>query len=406
MGKNLVICCDGTNNQFGSNNTNVVKLVQALDRNPAKQVVYYDPGVGTMPEPGFVTPIGKWISKVFGLGFGAGLSGKIAEAYTFLMDQYQPGDRIYMYGFSRGAYTVRALAGVLNQFGLLPPGAYNLIPYALRYSKAINQLDNASPDSADLYWNVCAGFKEAFSRINVMGGKATRRVPIHFLGLWDTVSSVGWVWEPVHFPYTTNNPSVEIIRHAISLDEHRAFFRQNRWTINGQPSQDALEVWFPGVHCDVGGGYAENDFDYRGGLWRAPFLWMIRESVKAGLVIRNSKVREILKRTPCRLPVWAGQQHESLDWRWWLAEFLPKMRMNKQSGTKLPHLNLFRHRTVSEGTLLHRSVLRRIRKKDLNYAPPNLSREFLEKVRALKNIPETLPYQYEMETAELVSVCK
>ena len=144
MARNLVIGCDGTNNQFGTENTNVVRLIQVLDRDPAKQRVYYDPGVGTMPEPGFVTPVGKWVSKVFGLAFGAGLAGKIGAAYKFLMDHYEPGDRIFLYGFSRGAYTVRALAGALHQFGLLPAGSDNLIPYVLRYSKAIQQLDGAS----------------------------------------------------------------------------------------------------------------------------------------------------------------------------------------------------------------------------------------------------------------------
>ena len=89
MSKNLVVCCDGTNNQFGSCNTNVVRLVQVLDRDPARQLIYYDPGVGTMPEPGFWSPVGKWFSKVFGLAFGAGLEGKVGRAYMFLMRHYE-----------------------------------------------------------------------------------------------------------------------------------------------------------------------------------------------------------------------------------------------------------------------------------------------------------------------------
>src|SRR5438270_6716114 len=118
MGKNIVICCDGTNNEFGSNNTNVVRLVQVLNRSPKEQIIYYDPGVGTFPEPGFVTRIGKWFSEIMGLAFGVGLTRKIGEAYSFLMDQYEAGDTIFLFGFSRGAYTARALAGVLFQFGL------------------------------------------------------------------------------------------------------------------------------------------------------------------------------------------------------------------------------------------------------------------------------------------------
>ena len=77
-------------------------------------------------------------------------------------------------------------------------------------------------------------------------------VPIHFLGLWDTVSSVGWAWAPEHFQFTMNNPGVEIVRHAVALDERRVYFVQNLWGINSPTNID--QVWFPGVHCDVGGG--------------------------------------------------------------------------------------------------------------------------------------------------------
>ena len=389
MAKNLIICCDGTNNQFGTNNTNVVRLVQVLNRDPQKQLVYYDPGVGTMPEPGFVTPIGKQISKVFGLAFGAGLSDKIGEAYKFLMDHYEPGDNVYMFGFSRGSYTVRALAGMLYQFGLLPAGSDNLIPYVLKYYKAINHLDGASQDQKNQYWTVSDNFRETFARINYLHERSTRIVRIRFLGLWDTVSSVGWVWEPVHFPYTASNPSIDIVRHAISLDEHRAFFRQNRWFKKPPESpQNVWEVWFPGVHCDVGGGYPESE----GGLWRTPFLWMLIESKKAGLLIRSSKVRELLKKTPVPLPPWANQQHESLDWKWWLAEFFPKTRKCPNCRIPWPYINFFRHRSVQEGAELHRSVLRRLRRPGLNYQPPNLSPEFCAHVKSLSAVPSTLPY--------------
>src|SRR4029077_13362949 len=121
MPKNIVICCDGTNNEFGRVNTNVVRLFQSLDlSDPEKQIGYYDPGVGTIAEPGAFSKLDKWLSRVFGLAFGRGLVGKVEGAYTFLMSRYEPGDRIYLFGFSRGAYTVRALAGVLHLLGLLP----------------------------------------------------------------------------------------------------------------------------------------------------------------------------------------------------------------------------------------------------------------------------------------------
>jgi Uncharacterized conserved protein len=98
MPKNIVICFDGTNNKFGSQNTNVVRLVQMLDRNPLTQRLYYDPGVGTLPEPGVWSGIGKRVSEIYGLAFGRGFSWKVQEAYSYLMDFWEPGDQVLVFG--------------------------------------------------------------------------------------------------------------------------------------------------------------------------------------------------------------------------------------------------------------------------------------------------------------------
>lgn len=104
MTRNLVICCDGTNNQFGVCNTNVVRLVQTLeDRPPGSQLVYYDPGIGTLPEPGFVTRAGQWIELHLDLMFATGLASKVERAYSYLADVWEPGDQVFLFGFSRGA---------------------------------------------------------------------------------------------------------------------------------------------------------------------------------------------------------------------------------------------------------------------------------------------------------------
>src|SRR6266404_1134644 len=120
--RNIVLCCDGTSNEFGRKNTNVVRLLQCLQRDTDKQFIYYDPGVGTLPEPNRVTRIGKFYSTVAGLAFGAGLTTDVMEGYCFLMEQWEPGDRVFIFGFSRGAYTARVLAGLLHTFGLMPRG--------------------------------------------------------------------------------------------------------------------------------------------------------------------------------------------------------------------------------------------------------------------------------------------
>ena len=392
MPKNIVICCDGTNNQFGSNNTNVVRLVQVLNRNPKVQSIYYDPGVGTFPEPGFVTRVGKGVSEVMGLAFGLGLTRKIGDAYSFLMDHYEAGDNIYIFGFSRGAYTARALGGVIFQFGLLPAGSYNLVPYLLRLSKTINRLGASDSAASKKYWNITRGFRAAFARTAPEAAAKVEYVRVHFLGVWDTVSSVGWVWDPTHFPYTAHNPSVEIVRHAVAIDERRWFFRQNLWHAPQDPSrQNIKERWFPGVHCDIGGGYAEDEPKDQGGLWQTAFIWMLIEAHKAGLLIDTRKVRRVLHKTRIKRPAWANQKHESLTWKWWLAEFFPKLLWIR-AGVYRPRIGFFRPRTIPEGALLHRSALRRIRRPQLQYRPKNLSPEFQALVKALPKVPETLPY--------------
>jgi len=378
MSRNLVICCDGTNNQFGPENTNVVRLVQELERDPSKQHVYYDPGVGTLPEPGVWTWLGKKLSDLWGLAFGAGISWKVGEAYSFLMDYWEPGDKVFLFGFSRGAYSVRVLAGLLHLLGLMPHGNHNLVPYVLR-------LYEAGRKKNSMYWNLCNEFRWTFARrIKEVDDK--RHFRIHFLGLWDTVSSVGWVWEPPTFPYTTDNPSIDVIRHAVSVDERRWFFRQNLMTKAKKGEQDIQELWFPGVHCDVGGGYPEED----GGLWRMPFDWLLDEARNAGLLVNQDRLKAVIK-TPPSQP-WMEPQHESLRGLWWLAEFFPKMAWRPDLHCRLPSFGLGRHRFVHDGALLHRSTLLRIRDKT-DYAPPNLSKDFLDQVRGLSEVPDTLPYQ-------------
>src|SRR3954469_17074261 len=163
MPKNLVICCDGTNNQFGPENTNVVRVIQALVRDPARQRLYYDPGVGTLPEPGAWTALGKKVSTMFGLAFGAGIFWKVQEAYEFLMAEWTPGDSVFVFGFSRGAYTARPLAAVLHSLGLLPRGNQNLIPYVLRLFGGMPR--SRSGPAVDEYFKLCDEFRRTFARV-------------------------------------------------------------------------------------------------------------------------------------------------------------------------------------------------------------------------------------------------
>ena len=376
MSRNLVICCDGTNNEFGPENTNVVRLVQVLERDPLRQHVYYDPGVGTLPEPGAWTKVQKIASQGLGLFFGAGLTWKVGEAYSFLMDYWEPGDNVFLFGFSRGAYSVRVLAGLLHLMGLMPHGNHNLVPYVLR-------LYGAGRKKESRYWKLSNEFRWTFAR-RIQESDQDRHFRVHFVGVWDTVSSVGWAWEPTTFPYTASNPSIDTIRHAISIDERRWFFRQNLMTQMGQ--QDIQELWFPGVHSDVGGGYPEKE----GGLWRNSFQWLLEEAQKAGLLVNTERLKKVLK-TPPQKP-WLEPQHKSLEWWCWPGEIFPKMTWRPGLSCRLPSVGLGRHRFVHDGALIHKSALLRIRDY-AGYAPPNLSKAFLDTVRGISDVPDALPYK-------------
>jgi uncharacterized protein (DUF2235 family) len=363
-GRNIIICCDGTNNEFGEQNTNIVRLIQCLDRKPGLQRLYYDPGVGTLPEPGVITGIGKWISKAVQLGFGVGLESNVKEAYSFLMDQWETGDKVYMFGFSRGAYTVRVLAGLLHSVGLLPRGNYNLIPYVFRIYKSIQKRGLTREQTVEKYKKLCGEFRETFC---IETGDPERRFPTHFMGIWDTVSSVGWVWNPTSYPFATNNPSVRTVRHAMAIDERRAFFRQN--LMNKQhEDHDIEQIWFPGVHADVGGGYllAESD------LWKPSFGWIATEAKKSGLDIEEDLVKKFLGDVPVELPPWPEQIHESLTKKWWIAEIIPKHHVR---GFMRLRSNLFRSRSISKGAAIHQTAFRK------DYRPRNLPHDFLHSTK-------------------------
>jgi uncharacterized protein (DUF2235 family) len=190
---------------------------------------------------------------------------------------------------------------------------------------------------------------------------------VRFLGLWDTVSSVGWAWSPKHFQFTANNPSVQTIRHAVSLDERRTYFVQNLWTPESVPGQDCLRVWFPGVHCDVGGGYPEAD----GGLSKIALSWMVREAQVAGVRFHPATKERVLGDQQGDYV--RATQHESLSGLWWLPEWIPKRVKDPAAQYNdrwiVPR---GRHRYVAEGALIHASVFERMRRLPQQYRPPNL----------------------------------
>jgi uncharacterized protein (DUF2235 family) len=183
----------------------------------------------------------------------------------------------------------------------------------------------------------------------------------YFVGVWDTVSSVGWIENPLTLPYSANNPDIQTGRHAISLDERRAFFRPNLWRVPSAPAlggpRDLKQVWFPGVHCDVGGGYPESE----SGLSKVALEWMLREAGAAGLLLDPAAVDLVLGRAggDYAPPDALARRHESLKGWWRVAEYAPKRVYNWATGKREWHLNLGRRRTIPDHALIHDSAYRR-----------------------------------------------
>jgi uncharacterized protein (DUF2235 family) len=356
MPKNIIICCDGTGNEFGAENSNVVKLYKTLVCNQS-QIAYYHPGVGTMGARSALTRAGKWWTNVIGKAFGYGISDNVADAYQFLMRTFEPGDKVYVFGFSRGAYTARSLCGMLHAVGLLTLGNEGLIPYAIRMIKR-KKID----------FDVAFDFKKTFSR----------ECKPYFVGVWDTVSSVGWVYNAVRFPFTavSHNPDLSVVRHAVSIDERRAFFRQNLFGTPSNPNQDVKEVWFAGVHSDVGGSYPETESQ----LSKIALRWMICEAEIAGLVFDGQRKADILGGKPPNVAPDPNtkNQHESLHGWWWIAELWPKivsLQNADHTWRKSIRINLGRPRYIATDSIVHESVKTRLANQTVAYKPSNLSQQ-------------------------------
>lgn len=328
--RTLVICLDGTGDQFDHDNSNVVNFVACLKKDDPSQLTYYQSGIGTYDGHGLTSGF----SAVIDMAVGSGLGTHVKDAYRFLMQNYREGDKICLLGFSRGSYTARCLAGMLHKVGLLP--AHNRAQVSFAY----NFYKNDTPEG----WKMSAEFKKTFCT----------DVQVYFIGLWDCVASVGFIPRKLPFSKTPTN-SIHYFRHAMALDEHRARFKVCQWqgrdpeaesrsTSDNAPQAkvkagnrirrmfsswfgsaprtgandaidkhspaslasqlkkfeheedqsklesqfdkddhsihkhivtDVLEVWFTGAHADIGGGAVLNDERHK--LSRIPLRWMIRQ---------------------------------------------------------------------------------------------------------------------------------
>ncbi len=353
MPKRIVICLDGTNNCFGQTDTNVLRIYRLATRAP-EQVTYYQPGVGTISPQQLFGRLRQFLARLVDSATAFMLQRHVTAAYRFLIDHYQDGDEIFVFGFSRGAYTARVLCGMLHKVGLLHPGMRDMVPFAFREYRRLHQ------------HRLTARFKRIFSR----------RVKVRFLGLWDTVSAIGQPWRPKNFPYTARNPDVEIVRQALALDERRVMYVQNLWSQEEARGQSVRQVWFPGVHSDVGGGYPEG----QDGLSFIPLAWMLEEAKQAGLMVDAREEAKLLApggleqvvRTHSSAP-----PNNSMSWAWRLLEYLPVPRWVTDAQGRFMRvwrMHRQRARTVRKGAYVHESVHVRMREEPA-YHPPNLPDE-------------------------------
>ncbi|CAN5572791.1 DUF2235 domain-containing protein [soil metagenome] len=262
MKKNIVIFSDGTGQKGGvNNNTNVYKLFNMVEDRTDNQIVYYDPGLGT-----------DW-RKISGNISGLGFSKNILDCYHFIFKNYKAGDDIYLFGFSRGAATVRSLSGFVHMFGVLPISRPDIIENAFEIYQIRDKVKRETVAQAFI------------AKHHTMWTK------IKFVGVFDTVSALGlpnkWISaildkiHPFKFHSFELSDSVEFARHALSIDEERKTFLPTLWDKlkDGEPKDRLKQVWFCGVHTDVGGGYAEEE------LSNISLRWMIQEATGKGLLI-------------------------------------------------------------------------------------------------------------------------
>lgn len=402
--KNIVICCDGTGNEISENISNVLKLYRCLrktEKTTPHQAVFYDPGVGTLTQPDSWHRFKANLNLVLGLATGYGLDDNVLSAYCFLVHNYQDGDKIFLFGFSRGAYTVRVLAGLIHKVGLISPDQVNLAGSGLisykRYSsdnpgagrglvpaREASDEDGPIPESR---------YDQAAQYARIL---STRWPTIHFVGVWDTVASVivprqdrFFLFSLEELAFTLANPSVNIFRQAAAIDERRCMFRLKPWEarqtykpvrfndVNSGP-QDAKQVWFAGVHSDVGGGYPEKD----SALSKYPLLWMIDEAVEAGLAVNPRTVNQLAwgiqrKNSPFSYvaPDIRGMLHNSMTPAWRLLEYVPKSAKYKEWPARKTHFGFYipdcEPRPIAEGSFIHESALMRIAEMP-DYRPVNL----------------------------------
>lgn len=387
MSRKLIVCLDGTGNEIEKRESNILRLYKCIEHTE-NQLAYYEPGVGTLSTRPFAGQTLQTPVRVLGLIAGLGLEQNVLRAYDFLCRNYQEGDRLYFFGYSRGAYTARVLAGFINEFGLVAPHELHLIGPVFQAYRKLAETDE----------------REKYAPLRIFGQFFhVTHPPIRFLGLFDTVSSMirirpsgGTIVQYGTHASVNENPSVQSVRHVLAIDETRRFFRHQFWTEGqtyfgnrfrqgeGRP-QDVKQVWFPGTHTDVAGSLDEEE----AGLSKITLHWM-REELDAlgvdGLSFRTQyynryvlgKQDKITKRMGLKIsePDPAALLHSQMHKGWFALEWFPRLKSRSRwpkhedgSGYYIPRGH---YRYIPEDAEIHPSARERQATLGADYNPPNL----------------------------------
>ena len=279
MKKRIVICLDGTWNEpeeksdSGVTPTNVLKLVRIvtpIDSSGVHQIVFYDQGVGT----------GGPVDRFLGGATGLGISQNILDAYRFLAHNYNEGDEIFCFGFSRGAYTIRSLGGLIACVGIMPRQHLQHLPTLFKYYRT-------DPKKR-------AGLKSYDQVIKLK--KDSIQSPLKFMGVWDTVGALGaptpflgWITKKIWVGFhDTELRNIQYAYHALAIDERRGPFAPSVWTHKGEDVKEVKQVWFSGAHSNIGGGYRD------AALSDIAFRWIVKMAQIRDLEVDADVLRQII----------------------------------------------------------------------------------------------------------------
>lgn len=455
--RKIIICIDGTGNRVGDNESNILKLYKGLVQSDT-QITHYVPGVGTMEGPRlFGSTLVRKSKALAGLAFGMGLEDDVLDAYRFLCRNYQSGsdkqraenlrraelrdtarhlgikspprqnstveaerDQIYIFGFSRGAYAARILAGFIHNFGLVDPSRLHMITEAFRAYRIVTEQDRGAPNAV-----VFKALRQYESALRPNG-----RVPIRCLGLFDTVASMARFNRPLSsflkhrspmelstHANVMQNSSVRIVLHAMAVDERRSMFRPLPWIAgdyfgnrfrqaHDKRTQYVHQRWFPGYHSDIGGTPRE----FFSGIGKITLLWMLDELQRIetlawkednaadppapgtrrfkpahGLKIKSNyrtgflQGRDTSRRTPdgqrFAQPDALAPTHDSMSLAWLPLEVFPKTTKRRKWHRRpgwLWYLPLSEPRVIPEEDSIDDSVRDRMRRWKF-YRPVNVS---------------------------------